>query len=68
MQATNVKKLYDVIPVRDGPKFEQRKLYLEGIGAYGLDHLPLPQRTGKVIYSIFEMIFAWFVLRKCSCR
>ena len=57
-------KLYDVISDGEGSEPEQHKLYFEGIGAYEVDHLPLPTRVGKVIYSEFEMALAWFVLRK----
>ena len=55
--------LYDVISDGEGSKLKQRKQRFEGIGAYELDHLPLPSRVGKVIYSGFEKAFARFVLR-----
>lgn len=46
----------------EGSQLQQRSLYLKGIGAYELDHLPRLDRVGKAIYSAFEMAFAWFVL------
>ena len=41
-------KLHDVISVGEGSELEQRKMYLEGIGAYE---------------GLLEQAFAWFVLR-----
>lgn len=56
--------LHDVISDGEGSELKQRKQYLERIGAYELDHLPLPSRVGKVIYGGFERAFARFVLRQ----
>ena len=61
-------KLYDLISDREGSESKQRKHYFKGIGAYEVDHLSLPTRMGKVIYSGFEKALAWFVLRKYPSR
>ncbi|KAN0094937.1 Uncharacterized alpha/beta hydrolase domain (DUF2235) domain containing protein [Tylopilus felleus] len=57
---SNVSKLFSQVKsMGEGSQLQQRSLYLKGIGAYELDHLPRLDRVGKAIYSAFEMAFAW---------
>ena len=48
----------------DFPAPEQYKHYVEGIGAYEVDRLPVHERAGRVVRSVFEQALAWFVFRK----
>ena len=65
-QNTNVVKLYDNVMAARGEdsELEQRKYYLKGIGAYDVDHLSCLEWAGNAVYSGFEKLLAWFVLRK----